>query len=508
MKKTIFIKNAAILTASSLILRFAGIMFKVWLAAKIGAEGIGLYQLIFSVYVLISTFASVGICTAVTRLISEEAALGRKNGIKKILSRSVGLILIIAFVSLVVIFFGADFISLKFLSDPRAALSLKILGFSLPFMAVSSCFKGYFIALRNATPPATASIIEQAVRIILIILIINRIENLSVETACGSVLLGDTIAEAVSALYIFVLYLLSLRKLNNLTGRPRPPYPIVKQLIRISSPITLGRYLNSGLRTIENLLVPKTLAKYDASSSGLTQFGMIKGMALPLLFFPSALLNSISTLLIPEISEASVCGKKQSLKTSVERTINITLLVGIIFGSIFLVLGKKIGILIYKDTDVGFLISVLAPIVPLMYLDSICDGILKGLDAQMFCFRNSICDSSIRILLICLLLHKFGLNAFIGIMYFSNFLTCFLNVGKLLKLSQAKINILSGVLLPLVTALFTAVFFDFIIKFLNTQNLFHIIFVCALSGISYLLLLISFGAIKIPDFVKMYFKKK
>lgn len=508
MKKTIFIKNAAILTASSLILRFAGIMFKVWLAAKIGAEGIGLYQQIFSVYVLISTFASVGLCTAVTRLISEEAALGRKSGIVKILSRSILLILIIAFISLSIIYFGSDFIAVRFLSDRRAALSLKILGFSLPFMAVSSCFKGYFIALRKATPPATAGIIEQTVRILIIILIIDRLESLNVETACAAVMLGDTIAEAVSALYIFILYILGQKDLNNLVGRTRPPYPVLKQLIRISAPITLGRYLNSSLRTIENLLVPKTLAKYSATSNGLSQFGMIKGMALPLLFFPSALLNSISTLLIPEISEDAVCGKKQSLKTSIERTISITLYTGLLFGAVFLILGKKIGILIYKDTDVGFLISVLAPIVPLMYLDSICDGILKGLDAQMFCFRNSIIDSSIRILLICVLLERFGLNAFIGIMYFSNFLTCFLNVGKLIKLSEAKINVLSGILLPTVTSLFTVVFFDFVFKLLNAQNLLHIIFVSALSSVSYVLLLISFGVITIPDCVKGYFENK
>ena len=85
MKKTVFIKNAAILTISSLFLRFAGILFRVWLAAKIGAEGIGLYQLIFSVYVLASTFATSGISTAVTRLIAEELALGSKNSCIKIL---------------------------------------------------------------------------------------------------------------------------------------------------------------------------------------------------------------------------------------------------------------------------------------------------------------------------------------------------------------------------------------------------------------------------------------
>ena len=86
MKKTIFIKNAAILTVSSLILRFVGIFFKVWLAAKITAEGIGLYQLVFSVYMFAATFATSGISTAVTRLIAEEICVGSNNTVKKIVN--------------------------------------------------------------------------------------------------------------------------------------------------------------------------------------------------------------------------------------------------------------------------------------------------------------------------------------------------------------------------------------------------------------------------------------
>ena len=99
MRKTVFIKNALILTASSLILRFVGIIFKVWLAQKIGSEGIGLYQLVFSVYVLASTFAISGISTAVTRLVAEELALGTKKSTLKILRRAIQLSLIIAFFS-------------------------------------------------------------------------------------------------------------------------------------------------------------------------------------------------------------------------------------------------------------------------------------------------------------------------------------------------------------------------------------------------------------------------
>ena len=124
MKKTIFIKNAAILTASSLLLRFVGIFFKVWLAAKINAEGIGLYQLVFSVYMFAATFATSGICTAVTRLISEELVIGSKGGIRRILSRCIMLSVGFSNITISLLYFGGDFIAKNILRDTRAALSL------------------------------------------------------------------------------------------------------------------------------------------------------------------------------------------------------------------------------------------------------------------------------------------------------------------------------------------------------------------------------------------------
>ena len=142
LKKTVFIKNAVILTISSLILRFAGIIFKVYITRLIGSEGVGLYHLIFSFYMLASTFATSGISTAVTRLVTEEIALGTKKGTVHIFRRSVELTLIVAIISLSLVFFGAEFIALKIIGDIRALPALKVLAFSLPFMGVSSCIRG------------------------------------------------------------------------------------------------------------------------------------------------------------------------------------------------------------------------------------------------------------------------------------------------------------------------------------------------------------------------------
>lgn len=506
MKKTIFIKNALILTVTGFILRFAGIIFKVWLAAAIGSEGIGLYQLIFSVYVLASTFASSGISTAVTRLVAEELAVGSRKAAIRVVKRAVLLTLAVALLSSALLFFGADIIAGSLLGDIRAAAAIRVLPVSLPFMGISSCLRGYFIARRRVTPNALCQILEQGIRIGLIFVLVKGFIEKGLAAACKAVMLGDVISETLSCLVLFLIYRGDIKRLNT-PERSHQKSGVFKGILRIALPITSGRYLNSLLRTGENILVPKSLGRYPLSSdSALSQFGMIKGMALPLLFFPSALLGAVSTLLIPEMSEASAKNQKGVVKRLTFNILRLTALVSFIFAALFFVAGEEIGLLVYKESRVGFLLKALSPIVPLMYLDSISDGILKGLDQQSWTFRSAISDSVIRILLIIIILPRFGLTGFIGIMYFSNLLTCGLNVGRLLKVSGAKFKIAGDIILPAGIAVIVAFISRAIMILLNPSTiLVYIILLCGLGLSSYFAFLLAFGILK-PSQIKNLFK--
>ncbi len=502
MKKTIFIKNALILTATSLVLRFIGIITRIWLADKIGAEGIGLYQLTFSVYILASTFASSGISTAVTRLCADELALGSKNGTVKILKRSIEITLIIALISGFLVFFGAETIAKVFLKDTRAISALKILTFSLPFMGVSACIRGFFIARRKTAPGAATQLLEQFVRIFLLIFLIGRFSHKGLSYCCAVILFADTVAETVSCLALYVCYLFDKKKLNFLSGRPRPPFAITRRLIAIAAPITCGRYLNTFLRTAENILVPINLAKYRLSSgNALGLFGMIKGMALPILFFPSTFLNAVTTLLIPEMSRSLAQNKSFVIKSVTERTLKITALVSYIFAALFFTLGDELGILIYKSEEVGFLLKALSPIVPLMYIDSVSDGILKGLDKQNFTFLTAATDSTIRIILILIFLPLFGMKGFLGIMYFSNLLTSALHFNKLCRVSSVYIKPMKFFVLPLLSAVSSVFIMKLALKEIFMHNsLVYIILMALSSCILYLILLFCFSCVKKEDF--------
>ncbi len=497
MKKVLFIKNALVLTLTALILRLAGIIFKVWLAKAVGSEGIGLYQLTVSVYVLFSTFASGGICTAVTRLCADQLAADSALGAARVLKKGIVLSLLISFVSILITFFGSSPIAAA-LGDMRAAPAIKILGFSLPFMGCSSCLRGYFAARRKTVSSSLSQMLEQAARILVVVLLSSAFASRGLSFACAAILFGDTAAEALSFGFIYLSYLLDRRKLKRKASKPLSLG--FRRIISIALPLTSGRYLNSLLRTLENITVPKTLSLYGGGSlSALSQFGMIKGMALPLIFFPSSFLNSVSTLLIPEMSEALTVKQHYKIRYIAEKVLTLTFVSSFLLGGLFFILSEPLGLLIYKSHEVGFLLRALAPLVPLMYIDSVCDGMLKGLDKQNFVFRLSVFDSASRIALIWVFVPSFGMTGFLLVMMLSNALTAVWRVLKLVKTVEMPFLTSRWVLKPFTYTVFSCLPSYLICRALPLGNLSCVLLSVSISGALYVSLVFLGGCIGRDD---------
>lgn len=441
-RHSVFLKNAAILTVTSLILRTVGIFFRIYLSNQIGAEGMGLYQLIVSIYVLGSTFATSGISTAVTRLVADDLACGTAASVRRVLKRSVLLSLLLGMVSTAAIYSGAELISVYWIKDARATTALRVLAFSLPSMGVSSCLRGYFIARRRVAVSSRAQLLEQAVRIGIVLVLLRRFSAFGIGIACTAIMIGDTVAEWASCAFIALGYGFDRHRLKAaLPARTvSPRRNVVKQILAIATPITAGRYLNTMLRTVENILVPQSIARYVGSQEvGLSQFGALKGMALPLIFFPASFLSAMATLLIPEISSANALHQSDRIRNAIEKALRITLLSSILIGGVFTVFSGELGLLLYHSADVGLYLRVLAPLTPIMYTESIVDGILKGLNQQNSSLKYSVADSAVRIVLIVALVPYRGMGAFLFIMVISNVLTSFLNVHRLLKVTGTSI---------------------------------------------------------------------
>lgn len=493
------------MTGTALILRTIGIFFRIYMSGKIGAEGMGLYQLVFSIYVLGSTFASSGICTAVTRLVTDELACGTRKSALHILRRAVLLSVLIGGASALLIFFGAEPISQWWLKDSRAIPALKILCFSLPFMGVSSCLRGYFMARRKASSPSRAQLLEQLVRIAVVLFLLDRFASLGIAWACVAVMTGDTLAEIASCLYLYISYRLDQRKIPSSAAETAPPVRrrVIARLMAIAGPITAGRYLNTILRTIENILVPQTLTKYTHSrETALSQFGMLKGMVMPLLFFPSSFLSAISTLLIPEISEANARRQKEKITRAVNRALQVTLLSSVLLSGLFTLFAGELGMVIYGSEEVGFQLRVLAPLMPIMYVESVVDGMLKGLNQQVSSLKYSVLDSTTRILMILFLVPAKGMEGFLLIMVISNLLTCFLNVHRLLTVTGIRLQWGSWIIKPVLAMATGAASIHLLLRFTSLRTLPQI-WILIIGGVSitlfYGLLLPLLGCIRRED---------
>lgn len=473
----------------------------------------GLYQLVFSVYILASTFAISGISTGVTRLIAEQAGQVTRNGVRRVMWRAIALSVIFGLLSALIIISCAEYIARYALGDMRAVPALQILSAGLPFMGVSSCIRGYFIARRRVSDSMGAQLFEQFVRITVIVLIINKFASKGIGMACAAVMVGDALAQILSCGYIAVSYILDKRKLPTVAKGSGKTYSrILRKLLTISLPVSAGRYLNTALHTVENLLVPNCLSKFSGSRRrALSQFGMLKGMALPILFFPASFLAAFSTLLITEISEASALRQSDKVKRAANQTMRLTLFLSIPVSALFMALSKQLGVLVYNSEEVGFLIGVLAPITPFMYLESVVDGLLKGLDQQVSSLKYNMFNSAVRIGSIILMVPTQGMRGFLLIMIVSNILTSTLNVRRLLQVTGLHMQWGQWVFKPLLAIASSVVASRAAIGAVYSGALSSLPAVSALSIaalVFYVILLFLFGCINARDFTWLTARKK
>ena len=423
MKKKAFFINAVILTLSSLVGRFVYMGFRVWFSQLIGPEGMGAYQLILSVFLPAVAISTAGVSLTVTRLVT--SAMGKKQPetIPSAVARCFGFSLLMSLTACVVLWLGADFLSEKFLGG-NSAQALRMLVPGLPFMALSACMRGYFLAVRGVIRSAVSEFAEQLATISLIVAAFWLLSPKTVADACLYSMLGATVGEGVSCGCSFLLYRLHVRRYRS--AQNRPCTGAGKAILHITLPSTLSHAARSVLSAAENLLIPLGLRKCGATASAaLAQYGMLQGMVMPLLFFPSCFLG---------------------------RSLRLTLLFSVFTACFFVAFGREIGVLFYRQEEAGELLRLLAPLVPLLYLDMVTDGLLKGLDQQLRSLAYNTLDASLRVALMAGILPLMGLKGYFCILYSCGILNVTLSLSRLLKTAGIRFRMMEWVVLPLLGA--------------------------------------------------------
>ncbi|MBQ7935911.1 MAG: oligosaccharide flippase family protein [Clostridia bacterium] len=438
-----FIENAALLTGTGLLLRAAGLLLRVLVANVLGEEGMGLYSLTFTVYNLFITLAQSGIGIAVTRLVAQHLALKDERRVKGAMQSCLLWAMLLGTLSGFGLFLGANFLADRWIGNVGCAFALKVLALSLPFMAAAGCFSGYFVGRRQVRPTCLAQTMEQAVRLAICAVVVVLFRRAGTEILLGMIVMANTVSEGLSCLFLAFTC-----KRQRPKGTPIPPER--GAIRRIALPVAASRYLSTALHSTENMLIPVAIARYTGDYSlGLAQFGALKGMAIPLLFFPASFLTALSSLLVPEVTDTSARADWRATRSIVARALSITVTLSVMISGVFFIYGDLLGQVLFHSETVSMMLKVLAPITPFMYMDTIADGLLKGLDRQGATLRNNTIDSILRILLIAVTVPAFGIYGFLGVMVFSNILVASLNIGTLLRACKLNFQWKDWVLKPL-----------------------------------------------------------
>lgn len=490
-----FLFNGFILTTTSLLLQTIGVSFNIYISNKIGSEAIGAYQLVMSVYIFINTLAISGINFACMKVVSEELALGFISNISLVVKKCLLFCLFFSIVASLLLILFAPFISSIWLHNLISKTPLYIIAISLPFLAISSCLTGYFSAVKRVGKLSIIQICEQLLRILIIYYLLNYVFPNNINYACIALVLGTCISEIFSFISILFLYNIDSKKYisNNIIKEN-----LNKKILKISLPISFTSYIKSGLSTLKQILIPLRLEKYGLScNEALSEYGIINGMVMPIILFPSTFINSFSNLLIPEFSYYNARKENNNINYVINKVFKYTFIFSICIVGIFFSFSNEISIIFYNNISLSKYIKILCPLIIFIYLDNIVDCILKGVDKQLGVVIINIFDLLVTISFIYFLLPNYGINGYLFVLFISEILNCSLSIIQLKKLNFLKINFLDWLFKP-IFSIFIINLFISLIK-ININSIPILFFNIFLFIIFYFLLLFLFNCINKED---------
>ncbi|MDY3919210.1 MAG: polysaccharide biosynthesis protein [Candidatus Limivivens sp.] len=459
-------RGALILTAAGFASRLIGFFYRIFLSQAIGAEGVGLYQLVFPVYATAFSLTASGIQTAISRHVSARIARKDHAGARNILSAGLILSFGLSLACALIVNVQADFIAVHLLMEPRCASLLRIIAWAAPFGCIHSCLHGYFYALKRADVPALSQLIEQLSRIaasyLIFCLFLEKGLTPTPILAAGGMVAG----ELVSTFFTVGAFLFREKPLSG--RRIFPDSQAFSSIFSMAAPLTLNRTMLNLLHSVEAACIPWQLQRYGLTSSeALSLYGVLTGMAMPLVLFPSAITNALSTMLLPSVSEDLSLDKTDNIRRTVERTIGSSLWLGIFCTGAFLLTGEKLGNLLFHSPEVGPFILVLAWLCPFLYLGATMTSILNGMGKTLLTFFQHMASLILRILFVCFAIPVYGILGYLWGMLASELLLSFLTLVSLYRGLHFQIQFRSWIICPCAAMTVSAGVYLFFTSLLN-----------------------------------------
>ena len=420
IKKNPLITGTLLMTAAGVLSRIIGFFYRIFLSRTIGAEALGIYQLIGPVFSLCFALTASSIQTSISKFVGD-AIGGCKDSLcgeqKARAFLLLGLVLSCGLSSLPGIFMycNADWIATRFLGEARCAPLLVLLTYSLLPCCIHACINGYYYGKKNAFVPSLCQLIEQIARVGSVWIIFQVTTEKGIPLTAFHAVCGLVIGECFGLLVSMSAFLREKRL-------PRGSYStdsvcnrtMTHAFLAMVIPLTINRLSVAFSTSLENLLIPQKLQLYGYSQAdALSVYGILSGMTLSIILFPCVLTNSLSVLLLPAISEAKGRANENQIRRTTKKAIRLGLLLGFAFTILFLFTGDMIGNKLFHNALAGRFICRLAWLCPLMYISSLLSSILHGLGRPKQVLFVNLLACLIRIGMIWFLVPGYGIGAYL-----------------------------------------------------------------------------------------------
>ena len=409
IKKHPLLLGTVLLTGAGFFSRILGFFYRIFLSRTIGANGLGLYQLIFPVFALCMAISSSGIQTAISRYVASS------NKPRTYLWAGMFLSVVLSGVLSLLVYWFAPWIASDILKESRTADLLRIVCLSFLPSAVHACFNGYYYGKKNAVPPSLCQIIEQLARVFGTFIIYQILQNEGRALEPIHAVWGLVISELAGLLVNATTYTLFKEKEDAVLALREEDftYPL-KTLGIMAIPLTLNHVLMTISHSLENLLLPQQLVSFGyTSDEALSHFGILTGMALSVIFFPSAITNSLSVLLLPRISETKARGDICTVLDTIKGALCCGIALGSLCTFLFLFSADWFGSYVFENNLAGFYIRTLSILCPFMYTSSLLSSIVNGLGYASLTLACNLTGCAIRVLAIWILVPVYGMYAYI-----------------------------------------------------------------------------------------------
>ncbi|MGO5051356.1 oligosaccharide flippase family protein [Lachnospiraceae bacterium LCP25S3_G4] len=412
--KKIIIKGTLILTITGLLTRVIGFFYRIFLSHTFGEEGVGLYQLIFPIYALCFSFTAAGIQTMISRCVAQKIAQQKEVEAKKILLTGVSISLFLSFIMIFVIQSLAPFIALHIIQDQRCEPLLYAMTYAFPFASLHSCISGYYFGTKKTVVPSVSQLIEQIIRVCTVSAFCYIAVQKDIVLDIKISVIGLVAGEIASAMYILKMFTKTQKKVQKNTFRILEYSKYAKDIVLLSAPLTANRVLLNVLQSIEAVSIPTTLQAYGYSiSKALSTYGVLTGMALPCILFPSAITNSISIMLLPTVAEIQATDSKQKMSLLIKKVSSYCFLLGVACFLLFIIFGRFIGSVMFQSELAGDFILTLAWICPFLYLNTTLISIINGLGKTTNSFVINTIGLLLRIAGVFFLIPRFGIKGYL-----------------------------------------------------------------------------------------------